>query len=205
MTREECSQMLTLLRTAYPGFYRHMKAEEGVRTLDLWAEMFAEDDCTITRLALRDLIATHSGFPPDIAAVKERIRAMEAAVRGEPSDEDLWRLLVKASSNGIYGAEEEFRKLPPVLQRYCGSPAALRDMALIETETLNTVTHGQFLKQIRTARERQEFHARLPASVQAAISAGGGMERFRFPEESEEPRRAEIAAAVNSSDIRKSS
>lgn len=194
MTREECSQMLTLLRTAYPGFYRNMKAEEGVRTLDLWTEMFSEEDCALTRLALRELISTHSGFPPDIAAVKEKLRAMKAAVLGEMSDEELWRILVKAASNGTYGAEEEFGQLPAVLQRYCGSPAALRDMARIDTETLNTVTHGQFLRQIRVAREREEFRERIPARVWEVLAGGGGIKRLRFPEGNEASRRAEIAA-----------
>ena len=197
MTREECSQMLTLLRTAYPGFYRNMKAEEGVRTLDLWTEMFSEEDCALTRLALRELISTHSGFPPDIAAVKEKLRAMKAAVLGEMSDEELWRILVKAASNGTYGAEEEFGQLPAVLQRYCGSPAALRDMARIDTETLNTVTHGQFLRQIRVAREREEFRERIPERLREALAGGGGIRRLRFPEGNEASRRAEIAAALD--------
>ena len=172
MTRDECSQMLTLLRTAYPGFYRHMKAEEGMRTLDLWAEMFAEEDCAVVRLALRELIATHSGYPPDIAAVKEKIRAITVSVRGGESEEELWRILVRASSNGIYGAREEFAKLPPVLQEYCGSPSTLRDMAQIDYQTLNTVTRGQFLKRIRIVLERESVCARLPEAVLASLAPG---------------------------------
>lgn len=181
MTRDECSQMLTLLRTAYPGFYRHMKAEDGMRTLELWSEMFAGDDCAVVRLALRDLIATHSGYPPDIAAVKERIRAITESVRGGETDEELWQLLLRASSNGIYGAREEFQRLPPILQRYCGTPATIRDMAQIDFQTLNTVTRGQFLRQIRIVRQREEFRDRLPESVRAALSPGG-TDPFRLPE-----------------------
>lgn len=180
MTRDECSQMLTLLRTAYPGFYRQMKAEEGHRTLDLWEEMFAGEDCAVVRLALKDLIATHTGYPPDIAAVKERIRAILDAVQGGETDEELWRMLARAASNGIYGAREEFERLPPILQQYCGSPSTLQTMALLDSQTFSTVTRGQFLRQIRYLRQREECSARLPGSVRDALAPGGGIDRFRL-------------------------
>ncbi len=187
--------MLTLLRIAYPNFYRQMKAEDGVLTLGLWSEAFCDDDVNVVKFALKELIATHTGFPPDIAAVKERIRAMQSAVSGDPSDEQLWQILKRAAENGYYGAREEFDALPPVLQSYCGSPSALRDMAMIPAETLNTVTRGQFLKQIRIHRERDDFGRRLPEAARAALMAAGGVDRFRLPGETEAPLRTETPAA----------
>lgn len=170
MTREETSQMLTLLKVAYPNFYGKMSAKDGMATLNLWAEMFADDDVNVVKFALHRLIETHTGFPPDIAEVKSHIRLLVQASTGEPTDEELWRILRKAASNGLYGSCEEFERLPPVLKRYCGSPSALREMAMQDEKTLDTVVHGQFLRQISGIRERQEYHDSLPEGVRDAVS-----------------------------------
>lgn len=170
MTREETSQMLTLLKVAYPNFYGKMSAKDGMATLNLWAEMFADDDVNIVKFALHRLIETHTGFPPDIAEVKSHIRLLVQASTGEPTDEELWRILRKAAANGLYGSSEEFERLPPVLKRYCGSPSALREMAMQDETILDTVVHGQFLRQISGIRERQEYHDILPEGVRDAVS-----------------------------------
>lgn len=170
MTRKETAQMLDVLKTAYPTFYRTVSPEEGVKTLELYAEMFANDDIRIVKPALFNLIETHKGYPPDIATLKEKIRELVVAATGEPTDEELWQMLRRAASNGYYGAREEFDKLPRVVQRYLGSPSALRDLAVIDEKTLNTVTKGQFLKQIVSLRERQEFADSLPEGVKEAVA-----------------------------------
>lgn len=190
MTREETSQMLTILKAAYPTFYRNMSQKEAMATLNLWAEMFAGDDVTVVKFALHRLIETHTGFPPDIAEVKTHIRMLVLASTGEPTDEELWRMLRRAAANGLYGSSEEFERLPPVLQRYCGSPSALRDMAVMDEKTLDTVSKGQFLKQITVIRERQEYRDSLPDGVRDAVSRlYGCMEEERVLTASEENER----------------
>ena len=197
MTREETSQMLTLLKVAYPNFYGKMTAKDAYATLNLWSEMFADDDVNIVKFALHRLIETHTGFPPDIAEVKSHIRMLVQASTGEPTDEELWRMLRKAASNGLYGSSEEFERLPPVLKRYCGSPSALREMAMQDEKTLDTVVHGQFLRQISGIRERQEYHDSLPEGVRDAVSRLYGCmdgERFLAPAEENERRNAVLDA-----------
>lgn len=168
MTREETASMLTILKTAYPSFYSKMKSRDGELTLELWSEMFRNDPVEIVKFALYKLIEEHNGFPPDIADVKAKVREIISASTGEPTDEELWIILKKAIEKGIYDAKEEFEKLPPVLQRYCGSPETIRELAAGDTDILNTVTHGQFMKQIGTMRERQKFEDELPEAVREA-------------------------------------
>lgn len=170
MTREETSQMLTLLKAAFPNFYRNMSPKDAMATLNLWAEMFTEDDVNIVRYSLKTLIGSHSGYPPDIAEVKRHMRMLVQVSTGEPTDEELWRILRKAAANGLYGSTEEYERLPPVLKRYCGSPSALRELAMQDEKTLDTVVHGQFLRQITAIRERQEYHDSLPEGVRDAVS-----------------------------------
>ena len=165
MTREETASMLTILKTAYPSFYSKMKPRDGELTLELWSEMFRDDPVEIVKFALYKLIEGHNGFPPDIADVKSKMREIISASTDDPTDEELWLILKKAIEKGIYDAREEFEKLPPVLQRYCGSPETIRELAAGDTDILNTVTHGQFMKQIGTMRERQKFEDELPEAV----------------------------------------
>ena len=161
MTREETSQMLTLLKVAYPNFYGKMSQKDAYATLNLWAEMFADDDVNIVKFALHRLIETHTGYPPDIAEVKSHIRLLVQASTGEPTDEELWRILRRAAANGLYGSSEEYERLPPVLKRYCGSPSALREMAMQDEKTLDTVVRGLFLRQISGIQQRPDVFKKI--------------------------------------------
>jgi uncharacterized protein YcgL (UPF0745 family) len=178
MTREDTASVLKILKVSYPAFYSKFSKDDMVAVLDLWAEMFADDDVRAVKVALFKLIETHQGYPPDIAALKAKIRELVVASTGEPTDEELWQMLRRAVSNGYYGAREEFDRLPRVVQRYLGSPSALRDLAVIDEKTLNTVTKGQFLKQIVSLRERQEFADSLPEGVKEAV-----VRLYRKPED----------------------
>lgn len=165
MTRVEVLQMLSLLQAAYPAFYSRQPRDQMKSIELLWCEMFEKDDFQIVKFALKNLIETHSGYPPDIAAVKQKIQELISAATGEPTDEDLWQILKKAVSNSNYCAKEEFDKLPPVLKAFVGSPSTLRDYAGIDSETFNTVSHGQFLKQIPVTRCREEYRRSLPGFI----------------------------------------
>lgn len=170
MSEVEVLQTLAVLRAAYPAFYSRTKESDLEATIALWTRMFAEDDARIVGYALDDLIKTHSGYPPDIAALKKRIKEICAAVYDEPTDEDLWQLLIKATSNGFYGAEKEFEKLPKILQRYCGSPDQIREFAMMDSQEFRTVIHGQFLKQIGIIKDREIKARNMPEMVKIAVS-----------------------------------
>ena len=171
MTREEVTNMLRLLKVTYPAFYSKMKRNDLILIVDMWSEMFKDDDANIVKYALKELVATHNGYPPDIAALKNKIKEICLTASGEPTNEELWLMLKKAVSNGYYGAKEEFEKLPPVLKRYVGSPHTLTELACIESDTFDTVTHGQFLKQINAIKEREEYSKRMPEEVKALINS----------------------------------
>lgn len=177
MTANETAKVMAILQVAYPAFYGKKSVEEKRAAVSLWAELLKEYDSRLVTAAVKELIKTHSGYPPDIAAVVERIRGIEDAARGEQTNEELWLLLKKAVSNGYYGAEEEFQRLPEVLQNYLRSPSQLREMSGIDSDTLNTVTRGQFLKTIGIERQRQRdreiAQKSLPPQVFDALSGIG--------------------------------
>ena len=65
--------------------------------------------------------------------------------------------------------KEEFEKLPPECQSFVGSPASLKELAQIDTGTMNTIVKGQFLKRVEAIKEHQEVQRGLPAEVRRAI------------------------------------
>lgn len=165
MTRDETASMLTILKIAYPSFYAKMKPKDGLLTLELWSSLFRDDSVEIVKYALHNLIEIHNGFPPDIADVKAKVNEIVTVANKEPTDEELWQILKTAIEHGLYNAKEEFDSLPPVLKKYCGSPSTIRDLAAGNADTLNTVTHGQFMKQIGILKNRQKFEDELPESI----------------------------------------
>lgn len=171
MNKQETTQILALLNAAYPAFYSKMSRMEIDGVIALWAEMFADDDFGLVKYALKELIATHTGYPPDIAALKTKIAEVTQAATDKPTHEELWQKLKAAASNGYYNARAEFEKLPPVLKRYVGSPATLREYAMIDADTFNTVNHGQFLKQIKVIEDREEYAQKMPDNVKMLIAS----------------------------------
>ncbi len=171
MTREDTTSVLTILKVTYPSFYAKFSRDEMFAIVDLWSEMFRDDDVNIVKYALKELISTHSGFPPDIAKLKSKMNEISEVATGNNTDEELWQILKKAVSNGYYGSEEEFEKLPKALKRYCGTARTLRELAEIDADTFNTVNHGQFLKQISNIRKREEFSERMPEAVKDYITS----------------------------------
>ena len=171
MNRRETIEVITVLKVAYPSYYSRFNREELGAVVNLWERMFSNDDYQIVMLALEALIARHSGYPPDIAALRKKIRDMSVASFGEPTDEELWHMLQQAAANGCYNYRQEFDKLPPILRRYLGVPEQLREFAMMDENTFNTVAKGQFLKQIGNIRERQEFEDHTPDAVKQLFAS----------------------------------
>ena len=171
MTRDETLTVLAVIRAAYPAFYGKANKQDIDISVNLWSEMFADDSYQVVNYALKQLIAEKTGFPPCIADLKQKIREVTTAATGAPTHEELWQLLRAATRNGLYGSEEEFAKLPPVLKRYLGAPSALRTMAVMDEDVLNSVVHGQFLKQISAIEDRERFDAEMPDNIRQLACA----------------------------------
>ena len=173
MTRDETLSMLSLLKAAYPSFYAKMNQRDALGVVDLWSEMFADDNVEIVKVALKSLIMTHKGFPPDIADVKDEIKRIVETATGEKTDAELWQELSNAVVNhSAYAHEcrEAFEKLSPIVRSYVGSPSMLHEMGMTDSNTFNTVTRGLFMKALPAMRKREEYRASLPPAVREQIS-----------------------------------
>lgn len=184
MTRKETASMLMILQAAYPQFYKDMGESEGRAMMNLWSDMFADENLEVVKLALYRLIQSHAGFPPSIADVKEKIREIKSVVMDEPTNEDLWNILRAGVEDGLHGAKEHFDAFPPVLKRYCQSPRWLQDHAEHDPQTLDTVDKALFMKQIDSMKQRVNFESEIPERIRGILRGnlsgkelmGGGVE-----------------------------
>ena len=82
MTQKEATQILAILKAAYPNSYRGMTKEEAVGTVNVWATQFINIPASIVMIAVNKLISTNT-FPPSIGEVKEKIRGLYYEALGE--------------------------------------------------------------------------------------------------------------------------
>lgn len=172
MTRDETVTILGILKTSYPNFYKEMSKNEMYNVLDLWSEMFQDDDINLVKVAVKELIQTLK-FPPTIADIKQK---MYELTNQETLPTDLWASLKKAISNSAYHSEEEFEKLPEECKIFVRDPRQLKELSQNDAEINNTVVKGQFLKQIETIQKRiKEDKQMLPEAKkirEMALSVG---------------------------------
>ena len=134
MNRAETLAIMSVMKAAYPAFYREMSARDAEAAVSLWCEMFADDPAHIVAMAVKSHIASdRKGYPPNIGSIKEAIRKLTRP--DEMSDMEAWGYVSMALRNGIYGYAEEFKKLPPVIRRIVGTPMQLRECLDLENPT----------------------------------------------------------------------
>lgn len=163
MTREETKKMILYLHMAYRDFCGD---KDLTSVVNIWHDAFKDYDVKVVEIAAKNYVKTNE-FAPTIAGVMKQIRQISKT----ETETDLWALIQKAASNGIYNSAEEFEKLPPECQSFIGSADALKELSQIDMATMETVVKGQFLKRVESIQSHQEVQKGLPAEVRQAISA----------------------------------
>ena len=163
MNKDETLQVMAILQATYPSFYKGMPKNVVETAVDLWTDMFAEDDYKIVLMAVKALLATdEKGFPPHIGAVKSKVRLLTTPQ--QMTEGEAWGLVYAALENGAYGYKEEFAKLPYEIQYTIGTPEVLRSWAIQESDSLS-VLQSNFQRAYRAKAQHAREWAALPESV----------------------------------------
>jgi hypothetical protein len=164
MTRDDTIDLLAVLKAAYPNFYRGMTVKEANGVVDLWWEMFKDQPAPVVGMAVKALIATDTkGFPPHIGAVKEAISKLMQP--NEMTPQEAWALVNAATRRSTYYAQEEFDKLPQVVQRIVGTPMQLKEWAAMDSDTLQSVIASNFQRSYKVKAEKEREFLALPAEI----------------------------------------
>ena len=179
MTKREIAEIITIMQTNYPDDFRNLSDVALNAKIQLWYTQFKDDSYQDVVTAVMAHIASDTNrFMPPVGVIK----AMLVKIRqpDELTEMEAWELVRRACSNSNYGATEEFAKLPPVVRRLVGSPNQLREWAMMDSDTLNSVVASNFQRsyKVRAASERE--YMALPSDVRNAMEQISG--RIRMPE-----------------------
>lgn len=168
MDRSEVLKIMSVLRGAYPAFYRSIDRKEAEATVGLWEDMFKHNEYPLVAAAVKALIETDDkGYPPHIGAVKEKLRLISGG--DEMTEAEAWGLVSKALRNSAYGSREEFDKFPPIIKRIVGSPSQLREWGMMDSETVHSVVASNFQRSYKVVAQREREIAKLPPEVKALV------------------------------------
>ena len=155
MTRDGIKKCIRLVQLSFPNTYKNFSMEDLQMLMEVWNVQFKNCDDLPVFSALNEVIST-SEYPPTFADIKKAMLGNEYE-----NEEELWALLLDAGRNGIYGADEEWERLPEKLKRIT-TPGTIKEIALSDNESLQYIKRD-VLRDYRNYKET-EFNKQLATS-----------------------------------------
>lgn len=166
MTREEFSTLVKGMKAVYsdPTFIPDKDAFE------VWYSLLSDLEYKPMQIAIQKYMLTCKK-PPTIADIREQ--NAKPMLKDELTDSEAWNMVYKALCNSNYRAEEEFNKLPEIVQRSVGSPGQLRAWAQ-DSDFNEGVISSNFKKTFRAMQVRAKEEYQMPQAIKDLIEAKGG-------------------------------
>ena len=172
MTYDETLKIFAVLKANYANFFKNMSRVDAEAQVSLWAEMFADTPYELVGMAVKTYIATDvDGYPPNVGRIKKEL--MRLTKNEQMTEQEAVSLIMKATRNGLYGAEKEFEKLPAVLKRLVGSPEQIRVWARMPVDELQTVVASNLMRSYRAIAKKEEEYQALPSSIKNLLEQAG--------------------------------
>ena len=164
MNKSETAKTLLMIKMAFPKYYLSADENEINLQIDIWHELFKDDSYKLIEQAVKALMCTLK-FPPTIADVKEKI----ALITQFPcmSEMEAWNKVKSAMSS--YHSQECFDGLTPILQRIVGSPNQLREWAIMDLDTVNSVVQSNFMRSYKALAAKEKEYTALPTSAKVLM------------------------------------
>lgn len=164
MDRKETISILSLMRAAYPSFYKGVSKEDAEEIVNLWCDMFHNDPVGIVGAAVKSLIETdEKGYPPHIGAVKEKIRLITC--NEERTEMEAWNIVFKAICRGIYYSREDFERFPDEIKEIVGGHKQIKHWAMMDSDMVQSVVSSNFQRSYREKMKRKNEFEKLPEDV----------------------------------------
>lgn len=170
MTRDEAKKIVMVIVSTYPNWH----PLDMSFTVDAWATIFESFTYKDINAALKAFIVSDtSGFAPvpgQIIGLLDR-----AANRQELNEMEAWMLVSKALRNGYYGAEQEFEKLPLLVQKAVGAPSQLRNWSQTDSESVENVIQSNFMRTYRQELAKSREMRKIPQETRSALEQSKNM------------------------------
>lgn len=168
MKRTELVQILTILSSNYPSIARLLEDKDKSKIVyQTWFNCIGDLDYQLALVAVQKAIIS-SRYPPTIHEIRET--ALGITEKSYDDSTELWNEAYKMICNGTYMTKEEFETHSPLVKRFFGDVAQVKSLAQADAQTVNTVTRGQFLKQIEVLKEREHQEKLLPEGLKKTIT-----------------------------------
>lgn len=159
MKKSETIQVVALLAGNYESIANKTDKQKQLM-INTWQECLGDLEYNLVLQAVKKTII-QSQYPPTIHEIrKNAIEIIKPNTRKIPIE--AWNEAYSMICNGIYMSNEEFEKASPLVKNFFGSIKQVKELALTDSKTINTVTKGQFLKQFDILDERQKQQNLLP-------------------------------------------
>lgn len=173
MNRVETIQVITLLAGNYDSIASKDKTQKDLMVAT-WLECLGDLDYKLVLQAVKKTIIS-SPYPPTIHEIRKNAIEIIKPTTKKTAIE-AWDEAVKMISNGLYMTEEQFNQHSSEVKSFFGSVNQVKQLAMVDMDTINTVTKGQFLKQYDVLVERERQDNLLPETMKNMI--GGLANKF---------------------------
>lgn len=177
MKRSETIQIIALLAGNYESIANKTNSQKQLM-VNTWQECLGDLEYNLILQAVKKTII-ESPYPPTIHEIrKNAIELINPTTK--KTGIEAWNEAIGMISNGLYMTEEQFNNHSPEVKRFFGSVNQIKQLAMVDMETINTVTKGQFLKQYDILLQRDREEKILPEPMKEMIE--GLANKFALPE-----------------------
>ena len=170
-------QIITLLAGNYETIANKSQQQRELM-LNTWYECLGDLDYKIVLQAVKKTII-ESPYSPTIHEIRKNAVELINPTTKRTAIE-AWNEAIGMISNGIYMTEEQFNTASPEVKKFFGNVRQVKELAMLDSDTVNTVTKGQFLKQYDILVQRDREEKMLPEPMKEMIT--GLANKFALPE-----------------------
>lgn len=172
MTREEVAKLIYVVKATYPRVFARYTDAETRNLIIAWHMVLEHYNYAEASQGLKVcLINDTSGFPPSPGQVIDGIQKAKKPAESDMTELEAWALVRKAIGRAGYYSEEEFNKLPPLVRKAVGAPGNLKEWAMMDADTVESVGQSHFIRNFRTVANRVREEAKLPEQMRPFTKA----------------------------------
>ena len=172
MTREEVAKLIYVVKATYPRVFARYTDAETRNMIIAWHMVLEHYNYAEASQGLKVCLTNDtSGFPPSPGQVIDGIQKAKKPAESDMTELEAWALVRKAIGRAGYYSEEEFDKLPPLVRKTVGAPGNLREWAMMDADTVESVGQSHFIRNFRTVAARVREEAKLPENLRLYTQA----------------------------------
>lgn len=163
MKKSEMVQIITLLAGNYEDIANKSQAQREMM-LNTWQECLGDLDYKLVLQAVKKTII-ESPYPPTIHEIRKNAIEMINPTT-KVSAIEAWNEAYRMICNGLYMTEEQFEMASPEVKKFFGNVRQVKELSQTDSDVVNSVTKGQFLKQYDVLIEREKEQKMLLPQTQ---------------------------------------